>query len=530
MQEKGYISMVLHAHLPYVRHPEYKYFLEENWLFEAINETYIPLLNIFDTLLHDGVNFKLTMSLTPTLLAMLSDPLLQERYVKHIDSLIELAEKEVIRTQLTSDYNKVAKMYLDKFNLNRNVFVVKYNNNLINGFKKFQDSGNLEIITCCATHGFLPLMSVNSKAVEAQIKIAVDSYERHLGRKPRGIWLAECGYFPGHDEILKKYGIKFFFTDTHGVLHSTPRPKYGVFAPVFCKSKVAVFGRDAESSRSVWSMNEGYPGDYNYREFYRDVGFDLDLDYIRPYIHPDGIRINTGIKYYKITGKTNQKEVYDPQKASYMAKEHAANFHFNRVKQAEHLARYMDRKPIVVSPYDAELFGHWWYEGPQFIEHFLKMACDTKSIIKPLTPFEYLEKYPENQVVTPSFSSWGHKGYCEVWLSPQNDWIYKHLIEIAERMVELATFYQNQSSDLLVNRALAQAARELLLAQSSDWAFIMYNNTTVEYAVKRTKDHINRFNSLYEQIKRKRIVPEFLQALEYHDNIFPDIDYRVYAM
>jgi 1,4-alpha-glucan branching enzyme len=371
MQEKGYISMVLHAHLPYVRHPEYKYFLEENWLFEAINETYIPLLSVFETLWRDGVNFKITMSLTPTLLAMLSDPLLQERYVKHIDALIELADKEVTRTQLMSDFNKVARMYLDRFNLNRNIFVSQYNNNLINGFKKFQDLGNLEIITCCATHGFLPLMSVNSKAVEAQIKIAVDSYERHLGRKPRGIWLAECGYFPGHDEILKKYGIQFFFTDTHGVLHASPRPKYGVFAPVFCNSGVAAFGRDVESSRSVWSMNEGYPGDYNYREFYRDVGFDLDLDYIKPYIHPDGIRINTGIKYYKITGKTNQKEIYNPEKADYMAKEHAANFHFNRVKQVEHLGRYMDRKPLVVSPYDAELFGHWWYEGPKFIEYFL---------------------------------------------------------------------------------------------------------------------------------------------------------------
>jgi len=148
MQEKGYISMVLHAHLPYVRHPEYKYFLEENWLFEAINETYIPLLNIFETLRHDGVNFKITMSLTPTLLAMLSDPLLQERYIKHIDALIELADKEVTRTQLMADFNKVARMYLDKFTLNRNVFVGKYGGNLISGFKKFQDSGNLEIITC----------------------------------------------------------------------------------------------------------------------------------------------------------------------------------------------------------------------------------------------------------------------------------------------------------------------------------------------------------------------------------------------
>lgn len=528
--EKGYISMVLHAHLPYVRHPEYKYFLEENWLFEAINETYIPLLQSFEAMARDGVEFRLTMTITPSLMAMLSDPLLQERYLTHIDALIELAEKEVFRTQLYPDYNKVAKMYLDKFRYNRATFYDRYKCNLITGFRDFMERGNLEIITCCATHGFLPLMSVNERAVEAQIKIAVDSHQRHLGRKPRGIWLAECGYYPGVDKFLKKYGVEFFFTDTHGILHGNPRPKYGVFAPVFCESGVMALGRDIESSRSVWSANEGYPGDFNYREFYRDVGFDLDLDYVRPYIHPDGIRINTGIKYYKITGKTQHKEIYDPEKAAYMSREHAGNFHFNRTKQIEYLGEFMDRKPLIVSPYDAELFGHWWYEGPLFIENFMRMAADRKSLIKPVTPVEYLEKHPRNQVVTPSFSSWGHRGYSEVWLSPSNDWIYRHLIEIAERMVELATHHQSQSSDLLVNRALAQAARELLLAQSSDWAFIMRNNTAVEYAVKRTKDHVNRFNSLYEQIKSRRIAPDFLQALEYHDNIFPDIDYRIYSL
>ncbi len=528
--EKGYISMVLHAHLPYVRHPEYKYFLEENWFFEAINETYLPLLESFEKMAADGVNFKITMTITPTLMAMLADPLLQERYVQHINTLIELAEKEVIRTNLIADLNKNAKMYLKKFTDNRENFIEKYKMNLINGFKKFQTAGNLEIITCCATHGFLPLMSVNEKAVEAQIKIAVDSYERHIGSKPRGIWLAECGYYPGHDKFLKKYGIQFFFTDTHGILHGTPRPKYGVFAPVFCESGVAAFGRDVESSRSVWSANEGYPGDYNYREFYRDIGFDLDFDYIKPYIHPDGIRINTGIKYYKITGKTHEKEVYNQERALKMVKEHAGNFHFNRVKQIEYLSEYMDRKPIIVSPYDAELFGHWWYEGPHFIEEVLRLTADPKSAIKSVTPYEYLEAHPKNQVLTPSFSSWGHKGYSEVWLSESNDWIYKHLIEMSERMVELATYYQSQSADLLVNRALSQAARELLLAQSSDWAFIMKNNTAVEYAVKRTKDHVARFNSLYDQIKCQRIDTDFLQALEYHDNIFPEIDYRVYAI
>jgi 1,4-alpha-glucan branching enzyme len=524
--EKGYLAMVLHAHLPYVRHPEHKYFLEENWFYEAITETYIPLLDAFEKMVNDGVDFRVTMSVTPPLMCMLADPLLGQRYVDHIEKLIELAIKEVERTRFMPEFNRTAIMYRDLFMRCRQIFDEKYHRNLVNGFKRFQDMGKLEVITCGATHGFLPLMHVNPQAVRAQIKIARDIYARHMGRPPRGIWNGECGYHPGHDQILKDYGINFFFVDTHGILHGTPRPKYGVFAPVYCPSGVAAFGRDAESSKSVWSSEEGYPGDFNYREFYRDVGYDLDFDYIKPYIHPDGIRINTGIKYYKITGKTKNKEPYNHLEARARAADHAGNFAFNRAKQLEHIAGLIGKKPLIVSPYDAELFGHWWYEGPQFIEYLMRKLHYDQKDVRPITPSEYLEENPRNQVVTPSMSSWGAKGYAEVWLEGSNDWIYRHLHEIADRMVELATHHTN--GDILKKRALAQAAREVLLAQSSDWAFIMKTGTMVEYAVKRTKDHVNRFNELYYQIKEHRIDPGWLTNLEYLDNIFPEIDYTIY--
>ena len=229
-----------------------------------------------------------------------------------------------------------------------------------------QDAGKLEIITCGATHGFFPLMEVTRASIRAQVKVAVGHYERALGRKPLGIWLPECGYHPGYDEILKEVGIRYFFTDSHGVLHGTPRPKYGVFAPVYCKSGVACFGRDMESSKQVWSSIEGYPGDYVYREFYRDIGFDLDFDYIKDYIHPDGVRIHTGIKYYRITG-SEEKQPYNPYMARERAADHAGNFMFNRERQVEYLYDFMNKKPMIVSPYDAELYGHWWYEGPLWL-------------------------------------------------------------------------------------------------------------------------------------------------------------------
>ncbi|MHB8843763.1 MAG: glycoside hydrolase family 57 protein [Nitrospirota bacterium] len=525
--EKGYLALVLHSHLPYVRHPEYDQFLEEDWLFEAITETYIPLINVYDGLVNDGVDFRITMSLTPTLIAMLTDPLLQHRYVRHITKLIELAEKEIVRTRDQHDINPIAHMYRDLFTNARSVFDEKYGRNLVNAFKKFQDLGKLEIITCGATHGFLPLMR-NPNAVRAQIQVAVEQHTKHLGRPPRGIWLPECGYFEGLDEFLKDAGIRYFFTDSHGVFHASPRPKYGVYAPIYTRSGVAAFGRDIESSKQVWSSVEGYPGDYNYREFYRDVGFDLDYDYVRPYLHDDGVRVNLGIKYYKITGASNHKDPYIRQWALDRAADQAANFMFNREKQIEWLTGIVqDRKPIIVAPYDAELYGHWWFEGPDWINFLMRKMAFDQTTVKLTTPMEYLAENPTCQVATPSMSSWGFKGYAEVWLNGTNDWIYRHLHVAADRMVELAR--QFPQTDGLLRRALNQAARELLLAQSSDWAFIMKTGSHVEYAVKRTQDHVLRFTRLYDDIRAGRIDEGWLGDIEYKDNIFPDINYRVYA-
>ncbi len=527
MTTKGYLSFVLHAHLPFVRHPEYEDFLEERWFYEAITETYIPLLTMMEGLERDGIDWRLTMSLTPPLISMLVDPLLTERYSHHIGRLIELAEKEVHRTSSQHEYNRTAHMYLNKFRHSRHMFDEKYRRNLVNGFRHFQDTGKLEIITCGATHGFLPLMRVCPEAVRAQIEMAVRHYKDHFGRAPRGIWLPECGYYPGLDEVLAQFGIKFFFVDTHAILNADSRPKNGVYAPLYCPSGVAAFGRDYESSKQVWSSKEGYPGDHNYRDFYRDIGFDLDHDYVRPYIHRDGIRIMTGIKYHRITGKTEHKQPYDPHTAYQTTDSHAANFLFNRQRQVEYLASIMNRKPMIVAPYDAELYGHWWYEGVDWLNFVIrKTSCDQETV-KLITPAEYLSIYPKNQMAYPSESSWGNKGYAEVWCNQSNDWIYRHLHEAAWRMVEYARKYHDPDDNL--KRALNQMARELLLLQSSDWAFIMNSGTMVEYAVKRTKEHIWRFNKIYEDIKHMRLDMNFIAELEWKDNIFPNIDYRIYS-
>ena len=185
---------------------------------------------------------------------------------------------------------------------------------------------------------------------KAQVQIAVDHYRQTFDRAPKGIWLPECGYIHGVDEILKSAGLQYFFMDTHGILYADPRPRYGVFAPLYCPSGVAAFGRDEASSRQVWSSKEGYPGDNDYREYYKDIGYEREFDYIKPYIHPDGIRVNTGMKYWRITGQSDYKEAYRPDWAQKRAAIHAQDFLDNRIQQINFLADRMDRKPIVVAP------------------------------------------------------------------------------------------------------------------------------------------------------------------------------------
>jgi 1,4-alpha-glucan branching enzyme len=526
----GYWCPVLHAHLPYVRHPEHPSFLEEDWFFEALTETYLPLLRVLDGLLRDGVEYRLTLTLSPSLVSMMTDGLLVGRYERHLDGLVELARREVRRTRTWQPHlHDLARFYLHEFQDVRRLFREAYGSNVAGAFRRHRDAGKLEIITCGATHGFLPLMDPVPQAVRAQVHVAAGHYRKHFDRDPEGIWLPECAYLPGHEVFLKEAGLRFSFLESHGLTDADPRPSFGVHAPIASPGGIVFFGRDMESSRQVWSAESGYPGDFDYREFYKDVGWELPMGDLEDFL-PDGQRKNLGIKYYRVTGRgvdLGHKQPYVREWAMGKAASHAGNFLFNRQRQVEHLAGAMDVPPIVVSPYDAELYGHWWFEGPQFLDFLFRKMHFDQDVVKPTTPSEYLARHGDLEVCQPPMCTWGAAGYAEVWLNGSNDWIYPHLDMSAERMVALARLHHEPSA--LERRALDQAARELLLAQSSDWAFIMKTNTTVEYAKKRTRDHVARFDYLYRALTGEVPLEEaILRAFEDRDNIFPEIDYRVY--
>ena len=272
-------------------------------------------------------------------------------------------------------------------------------------------------------------------------------------------------------------------------------------------------------------------GDYNYREFYRDIGYDAPYEYIKPYIACNGVRVHTGIKYHRITGKDCPKDYYNLQWAQDSVEMQAGHFFDSRVNQIATLCNLTANPPIILCPYDAELFGHWWYEGPNWLYTLFKKIHYDDCNFSLITPSEYIDKYPNMQISTPCRSSWGANGYSEVWLNHTNDYVHKHLHVAGDRMVKLAQKFFTENDDLKV-RILNQCARELLLAQSSDWLFIITNGTMVDYSKKRIKDHIGRFTRLYNTLMSDNFDEDFilfLEDIEEKDCIFPEIDFRIYS-
>lgn len=516
----GHLALILHAHLPFVRHPEHAHFLEEDWLFEAITETYIPLLQMMQRLTNDGIPFKLTTSLTPTLCAMLGDQLLRERYVEHVDLLIDLMLRECERAHGDPKLFELAQFYYALFVESRRFVLEK---DLLGEFRRFREAGALEIIASAATHACLPLHSRESQ--RAQVMIGRDVYVDLFDVDPTGFWLPECAYAPGLEDILQEANIRWFVLDAHGLMFGNPRPRRAIYAPCFTPSAVAAFARDRDSSRQVWSATEGYPGDPAYREFYRDIGWELPLEHLGPVAR--GMRKFSGVKYHRITGHGKiDKELYDREGAERAADAHASHFLERRQWQLGELGD-VDVDPIIVAPFDAELFGHWWFEGPQFLELLIRKAAQQNKI-RLTTPSEYLAAHPTQQTIEPAPSSWGENGYLEVWLHPSNAWIYPRLHTAARQMTELARAYANNASPT-DDRILKQLARELLLAQASDWAFLIKNETAKDYAAKRTCEHLERFERLHARFSNADVDLAWLSGIESRDNLFPTANWRYFA-
>jgi 1,4-alpha-glucan branching enzyme len=519
------LNIILHAHLPYVHHPEYEYIQEENWLFEALTECYLPLLAMLNRLQSDQIDYRLTLSLSPTLMTLWQDNVLKKRYQNYLLSRQKLIEAELERTAGQPQLQKIALHYRQQYQQAQQLYR-QIDGDLLTAFKQHYLSGQLCLMTTAATHGFLPLLRQNQKAVIHQIQVGLETFNQYAGFRPKGFWLPECGYFAGLEQVLKDQGVEYFFVDSHAIEGASEKPTQGIYAPLDCGNGVKAFGRDPVASRQVWSAENGYPGDADYREFYRDIGFELPVDYLQRFLTVDDLPGATAIKYHRITGKTDDKLWYDPQQAAQKAQQHAEHFIQQRQLQSRQWQQSLDGHALVTVPFDAELLGHWWYEGPVWLEQVLRLAASGQYDVHCQSSEDYLVGQAVIQQALPADSSWGYQGFNRQWLNENNDWIYPYLHQAAEDMEKLMQDLKTMQLTELQSRAVNQAMRSLLLAQASDWSFILTAGTTCEYANRQLEDHLARFQYLLDGLRKNRLDEKYVAALEIMDDIFPALDFR----
>jgi len=507
----GGLGIVLHAHLPFVRHPEQQSFLEEDWLHHAITECYAPLLDTFERLAADGVPFGVTMSLSPTLCAMLDDDLLRTRFSERLERLMALANRAA---------GALAPHYAERLGRVRDVWHA-HQGDLLAGFARIESQGHLDLWAVPATHAVLPLLPT-SESRRAQIRIGIESHRRHFAKTPRGMWLPECAWDETLDATLAECGVRNVVLEAHALAGAWPRPRHGLAAPIRTPAGIAAFGRDPESSVRVWSASEGYPGDPAYREFHRDVGWDADQETVEPFLSDDGHRRPVGLKLHRVTGPVplSGKSSYDPEAANRRAVEHARDFLGGRARLLRRLGQRMDRSPIVVAAFDAELFGHWWYEGPVFLDALFRLAARSPAI-ETISLSDHVDAHGPDEQSSPAPSTWGKGADLRTWLHEGTAWMLDPAHQAEARMLRLAA---RPPAGALGRRALAQAGRELLLSQSSDWAFLITAGPSRSYAEHRFREHIAAFSNLCDAIEYSHIDEPHLASLESRNNLFPWLD------
>ena len=551
----GSFVFMLHSHLPFYRKAGMWPFGEEN-LYECMAETYIPLLNAIGELHDQGIKAKLTVGITPILAEQLNDEHLKDGFVKYLDSRIESVKGDLSRYPNDSVAHSQHLEYLAKFYFNwftniKNDFLNKYNKDLIGAFRKFQDLECIEITTSGATHGFSPLLGTDTN-LNAQFKVGVESYKKLFGRKPRGAWLPECAYRPGYEATSpegKKYyrpavevflqnnGIEYFFVESHqieGGVSVGSRRSIGIYGNIeyiplpareatgldtyeayyLPEAQVAVMGRNHEGGYQVWSASDGYPGDGCYREFHKKDD-------------------KSGMHYWRLTSPTadlGDKMLYDPVLAMSKINEnsdHYVNVLYHRLNDHK-LATGKDG--LLMVSFDTELFGHWWFEGVEFIKQvIIKLDKYQKDVVKRQTASEYLDENPPSTAAALPESSWGQGGHFWVWQNHQTEWMWPIIHSAEKRISQIVCNYSTIPDDNVLHRALNQLARENLLLQSSDWPFLVTTWQARDYAIERFRQHQENFERLAAMIENHCVDQSYLESLESVNNPFANIDYRVYT-
>lgn len=542
----GFLTFTLHAHLPYViNHGTWPHGLE--WLHEAAAETYLPLLRVLKSLEHDKVRFQCNLNLSPVLLEQLSHPLFLAEFPNYLNRKITAAREDEAYFLQANEHSfaKTARFWQNFFTQTLKDFH-SLDRDLVGAFRHFNDTGLIDIITCGATHGYMPLLGTD-ESVRAQVRTAVSTHTRHFGKAPRGIWAPECGYrpagtwsFPVHsaddtpnpppfdrigvEQALSESGLEFFFVDTHLVedaQRSLYRPHYVAHsASEISNSSATIFPRDPRTGIQIWSGDSGYYGDPAYLDFHKK-------------------RWPGGHRYWRGTGPhvdMDHKQPYSSVEAAERIQSHAA--HFVQLVQ-ETLSPSFNNgdsaPPILCAPFDAELFGHWWFEGAQWLEAVARNLHESDTGIQLTTCTEYLDRYPRAGSIKMHEGSWGAGGNNQVWLNPETSWTYTHLYpaELYVRDVCTAGHWRNTPTG---KRIAQQLCRELLLLESSDWQSLITTGAARDYAETRFLTHHDQFNELktiWQNFESTSDISQADQArlaeIELRDSIFSDIDPNLWA-
>ncbi len=523
----GAFLLVLHSHLPFVRGAG-RWPHGEEWVHEAILGTYLPLLVALHDLREDGVPYRVTIGLTPTLLEQLAHREITARFIEYVDDQIARADQD--RGAATGARRELAEFYARTYRSLREAFLLRFGSDVPAAFADLTATGHAEILTSAATHGYLPLL--DEASVRRQLSAGIATTRRITGVDPTGIWLPECAYGPGLEALLEEQGIDHFFTDAPllggaGVTSGGRRPRgespswpsrgrlSGAVRPldeatcgsaglsdVSCpylvgESGVAVIARHPRISGQVWSAEVGYPGDPAYREFHRKDD-------------------SSGLRYWRVTDRRTEawaKHAYDVGDAAERVRVHAAHFaQLVREELAAARAR-TGTSAMVAATFDSELFGHWWFEGVDWLAVVLRDLCDISA-----TSAQLLAARPATSRVTLREGSWGKRSDHSTWLNDDTDWMWNELRRMAAGLPALGP----PDDDGLHARAARQAARELLLAQSSDWPFLVTTGQARDYAIERFRTHATRFDRAAAIARQGTAadLPE-LGSLERMDDVFP---------
>jgi 1,4-alpha-glucan branching enzyme len=549
-------ALVLHTHLPMVvNHGRWPH--GSDWLCEAAFECYLPLLDTIHRLVADGITPKWTINLSPVLTEQLASPEFQQELAFYYQNLRRACAetREHFGREGQHDLVKLTHFW-EAFYERMWEFHRRVGGDLPGTFAELARQGHLEIITCAATHGYLPLLS-RDESIHLQLRTAVETHRRHFGRRPRGIWLPECAYRPryewtpptGHqqgkirqlrpgiEEMLAAYGIQYFVADAHLISAGAPLFLYRDYFPLRGELTDAVpdvprsqrrspyvpwrvasrggtgdavaFFRDPKTTLQVWSREHGYPGDFSYLEFHKK--------------HWPG-----GLRLWSITdhsGDLGNKAPYDPDLAMQAVQAQAR--HFLELIRETAAGASAEGPALICAPYDSELFGHWWFEGPAWLEQVSRGFA--KAGVTPVTLGEALELVPPRGTVTLPEGSWGEGGDHRVWLNPGTEWTWDRVYSAEEEWVDLLGRKEGGSADF--RRVLAQASRELLLLQASDWQFLITTFAARDYAERRVAEHYAEFKSLAELARTLAdghpLTVEaagMLRRLEREDFCFPDLD------